>query len=139
MELTPKQKGNLTELQCLTAFIQQGCTVSIPYGDCARYDFLVEYNGKIIKVQCKTSRLFGDNNDGILFPCRSTEPGMKERRYTKEQIDYFCTYFNNQCYLVPIEECSIEKRLRFIPPKNGQRVGISFAEDYKLEIQLPKI
>ena len=53
MELTPKQKGNLTELQCLTAFIQQGCTVSIPYGDCARYDFLVDIDGIIIKVQCE--------------------------------------------------------------------------------------
>ena len=35
-----KQKGNLTELQCLTAFTELGYTVSIPYGDCAKYDFI---------------------------------------------------------------------------------------------------
>ena len=85
MELTPKQKGNLTELQCLTAFIQQGCTVSIPYGDCARYDFLVDINGIIIKVQCKTSHM-SNTQDGIVFSCRSTEPaslsGTKNRRYS---------------------------------------------------------
>ena len=142
MELTSKQKGNLTELQCLTAFIQQGCTVSIPYGDCARYDFLVDIDGIIIKVQCKTSHM-SNTQDGIVFSCRSTEPaslsGTKNRRYSKEQIDYFCTYWYNQCYLIPVEECSVEKKLRFIPPKNGQKVGISFAEDYKLEIQLDKI
>ena len=39
MELTSKQKGNLTELQCLTAFVAEGCGVSIPYGDNSKYDF----------------------------------------------------------------------------------------------------
>ena len=139
IELTPKQKGNLTELRCITSFIENGATVSIPYGDCARYDFLAEINGKIIKVQCKTSRLFGDVNDGIEFSCKSTEPSSNSRRYTKNEIDYFCTYYNNQCYLVPVEECSVAKKLRFIPPKNGQKVGISYAKDYELEIQLSKI
>ena len=142
MELSPKQKGNLTELQCLTSFIKYGCTVSIPYGDCARYDFLVDINGKIIKVQCKTSHIFGDE-DGIEFACRSTEPtggkGTKNRRYTEDEIDFFCTYFNNKCYLIPVNECSTIKKLRFIPPKNNQKVGISFAKDYELEIQLNKI
>ena len=56
-----------------------------------------------------------------------------------EEIDYFATYFNNKCYLVPIEECSSEKTLRFEPPANGQRVGITFAEDYELEKQITKL
>lgn len=33
MELTSKEKGNLTELQCLTAFYELGYKVSIPYGE----------------------------------------------------------------------------------------------------------
>lgn len=138
MELTPKQKGNLTELQCLTAFVEAGLTVSIPYGDCARYDFIIEYQNQLFKVQCKTSHLFGDNDDGIVFACRSTI-NSKERRYSKDEIDYFCTFFNNICYLIPVEECSVEKKLRFIPPKNNQKVGISYAKDYELDIQLDKI
>jgi hypothetical protein len=39
--LNSKQKGNLTELLCLAAFTELGYTVSIPYGDCAKYDFIV--------------------------------------------------------------------------------------------------
>ena len=39
MQLTSKQKGNLTELQCLSAFVEQGCGVSIPYGDNSKYEF----------------------------------------------------------------------------------------------------
>jgi len=36
MDLTTKQKGNITELQCITAFYQHGCQVSIPFGDNAK-------------------------------------------------------------------------------------------------------
>lgn len=36
-----------------------------------------------------------------------------------------------KCYLVPIEECgSTEKRLRIVPPKNGQIKNICFVKDY---------
>lgn len=55
MILNSKQKGNLTELQCLAAFGQYGYTISIPYGDCARYDFIVDINNKLYRIQCKTS------------------------------------------------------------------------------------
>jgi hypothetical protein len=60
-------------------------------------------------------------------------------RYTKDEIDYFATFWDNRCYLVPIEETSTEKRLRFEPPKNGQVKGISFAKDYLVEEVLKKL
>jgi hypothetical protein len=50
MELTTKQKGNLTELQCLSAFCALGCNVSIPYGDNSKYDFIADVNGKLLKI-----------------------------------------------------------------------------------------
>ena len=41
--------------------------------------------------------------------------------YTKEEVDYFATYFNNQCYIIPIEKVGArEFRLRIAPTKNGQ-------------------
>ena len=41
-ELTTKQKGNITEIQCLLAFISQGYKVSIPYGEDCRYDLVLD-------------------------------------------------------------------------------------------------
>ena len=140
MELTSKQKGNLTELQCLTAFIEQGCGVSIPYGDNSKYDFIADVNGKLLKIQVKTSSLKDDG--AIKFSCRTTHvncTGVKNKRYSVDEIDFFATYWNNQCYLVPVAECSIEKTLRFVPPKSGQLKGISFAKDYLLADQLQKV
>ena len=140
MELTSKQKGNLTELQCLTAFMEQGCGVSIPYGDNSKYDFIADVNGKLLKIQVKTSSLKDDG--AIMFSCRTTHvncAGVKNERYRADEIDFFATYWNNQCYLIPVAECSVEKTLRFIPPKSGQLKGISFAKDYLLVDQLQKI
>ena len=135
-----KQKGNITEFQCLASFVKQGCGVSIPYGDCYPYDFIADIDGHLLKIQVKTSSLKDENS--IKFSCRSTHvncSGTKNVRYNAKDVDYFATYWNQQCYLVPFEECSVEKTLRFAPPKNGQIKGITFAKDYTLEQQLVKI
>lgn len=140
MQLTSKQKGNLTELQCLTAFMEQGCGINIPYGDNSKYDFIADINGKLFKIQVKTSSLKDEN--AIMFSCRSTHVNCKgtiNERYTSQDIDFFATYWNNRCYLIPINECSASKTLRFAPPKSGQLKGITFAKDYELIKQLQKI
>ena len=49
------------------------------------------------------------------------------------------TYYNNQCYLIPFSECGVKgKKLRFVPPANNQKKGISFAKDYLAEEILKK-
>lgn len=140
MELTSKQKGNLTELQCLSAFVRYGCGVSIPYGDNSKYDFIADIDGHLYKIQVKTSSLKDEN--AIKFSCRSTHvncKGVKNDTYSSNDVDFFATFWDNQCYLVPIKECSVEKTLRFAPPKSGQIKGITFAKDYELAKQLQKI
>ena len=134
--LNSKQKGNLTELLCLAAFTELGYTVSIPYGDCAKYDFIVEIDGKLYKIQCKTSHLFGDN-EGIEFSCRSShraEGKCINEFYSANDVDFFATTFNSKCYLIPFSECGSSKKLRFAAPKNGQTNRVSFAKNYELEV-----
>ena len=140
MELTSKQKGNLTELQCLSAFAAEGCGVSIPYGDNSKYDFIADLDGKLLKIQVKTSSLKDEGS--IKFSCRTTHvncTGVKNERYSANEIDFFATYWDGQCYLVPVAECSVDKTLRFVAPKSGQLKGISFAKDYLLADQLQKV
>lgn len=134
--LNSKQKGNITEVECMLAFLKLGYNVLMPYGDCERYDFVVDIEGKLLKIQVKTSSDSHIDEGYIIFKCanKTTKEGQFVRHsYTKEQIDYFMTSYNGQCYLIPVEETSTEKRLRFTSPKNGQLKGISFAKDYELE------
>ena len=138
--LSPKQKGNLTELECITAFYKLGYQCSIPYGENSRYDFIADINGKLIKIQCKTSK---EIEQGVIeFSCRSSRSNNHNnlrRKYTAKEIDCFCTFWNDKCYLIPVTECSINKKLRFVSPKNNQKVGISYAKDYEIQIQIEKL
>ena len=142
MELNSKQKGNLTELQCITYFYQLGYQCSLPYGENSRYDFIVDINNKLFRIQVKTSSLKKNSSDAIEFSCRSTRvnsQGSISKRYTEDEIDFFATFWEGKCYLIPQKECSVTKTLRFELPKNGRITGISFAKDYEVENQIKKI
>lgn len=142
--LETKQKGIVTQLQCLTEFNELGLNTSIPYGENSRYDFIVDINGHLLRVQAKTSSgVMNSDNElaGIKFACRSSRSnaqGASQRKYTKDEIDYFCTFWDGICYVVPVEETSMEKILRFFYPKNGQKNNISLAEDYTIDKQWSK-
>lgn len=123
-------KGRLTELKTLTYFLELGYIVSIPEIPC-QYDFLLDVKGKIFKIQVKTCR----EQDGYIeFNTSSmthNKQGYTRREYTSDMVDFFCTYYNEKCYLIPLSECgSRAKRLRLIPTKNGQTKNICFAENY---------
>lgn len=138
--------GNITELLCIAKFIELGYEVSIPYGNNAKYDFIADINGQMIRIQCKScsnppSRTekgkYDLNAITINTTCSTTNTKKTARHnYSKEQIDYFATYYQNQVYLIPVEECSTQKTLRFVPPSNGNN-NYNKAEDYKIEKFIP--
>jgi len=120
--LDRKALGAHTELQCITYLAGLGHTISIPWGDNARYDFILEVENKLYKIQCKTASM---KDEGVwhFATCRRRINSQENVRkaYLPEEVDYFCTFINNRCYLIPYSEtCQTEKTLRFVPPKNSQ-------------------
>lgn len=133
--MNSKRIGNVTEVKCMLAFMELGFPVLTPYGDCEKYDFIVDINGKFYRMQSKTASS-EDNGASFKFSCRSShrkEGHVINEKYSAEDIDYFITYYGNQCYLIPVKECGTDKRLRLQPTKNGQIRGITWAKDYELE------
>ena len=112
-----------------------GYNVLTPYGDCERYDYVVDAGNKFYRVQSKTSHS-KDNGASFVFSGRSCHrKGGKiiHHQYTNKEIDYFVTSFNGKCYLIPVEECGSNKNLRILPTTNGQERGVTLAKDYELE------
>ena len=139
--LDTKAVGAQTELQCITYLHGLGYNISIPWGDNARYDFVLDVNNKLYKIQVKTARI---KSEGVyVISTKSTSmnrSGNKIKHYTKDDIDYFATFIKNQCYLIPFKETSrSEKTLRFLPPQNNQIKNITFAQNYLAEEQLKLI
>ena len=125
-------KGLTTELQCQTYFIQLGYIVSVPLGP-QRYDFILDTGKELLKIQVKSC----NNTDPAIleFSTKSVHynktNGYHNVNYDENEVDYFCTFFNNECYLIPFSEIgSSSKKLRLLPTKNGQVKNICFAKDY---------
>ena len=130
------QKGKITEIEVLSYILKLGYSVSIPFGDKDRYDQIWDIDGNLLRVQIKTCSSLDENN-AICFSCKSVSNG-KAHKYTKKDIDYFATYWNKKCYLVPVGECSSQKILRF-QTKSTQTKGINWAKDYEVEEVLKRI
>lgn len=129
-------KGELTEMKCQLYCLENGYIISKPILDNARYDMILDYNGKLYRIQIKTSRWMSEEHEGIIFNCKSQHSisgGNKIMKYSPEEIDFFMTEFENEYYLIPCEKTKNEMRLRFKPTKNGQDYKAFFAKDYKFE------
>lgn len=131
--ITTNQKGKQTELEILLYVTKLGYSVSIPWGDKDRYDQIWDINGKLIRIQVKTAKELDEQKSGIKINCYTVCNG-KKHTYTKNEIDYFATYWNNKVYLIPIEECSQNKNLRFFTTsKHTNLNAINWAKDYEIE------
>jgi hypothetical protein len=113
-------------------FMEYGIECSIPYGNGAKYDFIADVNGELLKIQCKSSS--AKDKDSFCFSAISQTTNTQKttrHRYTKNEIDYFATSFDGQVYLVPVEECSSSKTLRFSAPNNNSNYNNAF--DYQAD------
>ena len=97
--MNSKQIGNITELEAMLAFMKMGYNVLTPYGDCERYDFVVDANGKFLRIQSKTSNT---KDEGASFSfsgrsCHRKDGKIIHHTYTNDEIDYFVTTINAKC------------------------------------------
>ena len=138
MSSKTKEIGIIGEEVLTTEFLKNGYIVSKPIGDNAPYDLIVDKNGKLRKIQVKTTE---NIVDGIMiFQTNVTNPFKKtNRKYTQDEIDYFGLYCfeNNYVGLLPFSDYTARKtKIRITPTKNNQQHNVKMAEDYNFEKQI---
>jgi len=127
----PTRRGKTTEAKVLSALVDAGKSVLIPWND-ERFDFVVYEDGAFQRIQVKTGCL---KNGYVLFRTVSVHSQGTHRRTYEGEVDFFGVYCpdNQTCYLVPAESLPKEMAsLRLTPPRNGQTHGIRWARDYEL-------
>lgn len=105
------RKGQLGELLFVTACVEAGICVSKPINDNNRYDYIIEFEGNLLRIQVKSST---GNDDCVKFEfaTRSYKKGEGNNRtkvnHYGDEIDAFaCVDLNRrEVYLVPRSECS---------------------------------
>jgi len=132
-------KGITTELLCQIEFLKRGVNVSVPVSSYCRYDFVIDINGNLLRVQAKHAR---PSKTGFRISTKSTHLAAKgknvTKKYTVDDIDYFCSFYENNCYLIPIREIGNQTTLTLLLNNDWKNAHnqIMFAEDYLIDNQL---
>jgi hypothetical protein len=114
----------------------------MPVGESARYDLVIDKEGKFSRVQVKTGRL---RNGVILFNAYSSHYHRKSsscKPYTDE-IDFFGVYCPelSSVYLIPIAATArLSGTMRVHPTRNGQSSQVRWAQPYLISVEpIPQV
>lgn len=135
--MNSKKIGNIGEAKVLCKFVELGIPVYLPFGDNEKADLIAEFDGKLQRIQIKTSE---KAEDGIMsFDLVSSTThrsnGVKHK-YTSEEIDYFALYNveRDKIFLLKVDnEPRTSIKIRYEKSKNNQTKGINFEEDFLIE------
>ena len=130
-----KRVGTQTQLQCIAYLHNLGCDIIEPIGDNSRYDFILDIDGELFRVQSKTA---SPSNGSWNIRCVSVYTNSKRTkvvRYEKGSVDLFCTFILGRCYIIRFDELGkrVNMALRINKTKNSQRKKVNNAEDYTAE------
>ena len=125
------KKGLITELRCELDFSNLGFVVSKPITADSRYDYIIDVNHKLLRIQCKTGTSYDENS--FSFMCCSTNWNSKSiHTYTPDEIDYYYILFDNKSYLFPATLGNKRtKILRLKAKTHGNQCSITWAQDFE--------
>lgn len=138
--MTTKQIGNIDEAKVLSEFVRLGVPVYLPFGDNEKADLIADFNGKLNRIQVKTSQKIIDG-DKVRFSLVSStvhrQNGVKHI-YTEDEIDYFAFYNleRDRVYLISIKEEGLPKNevtIRFCLSKTKNQFKTFLEEDYLID------
>ena len=100
IQLPTKRRGEIAEAAFLHKAASLGFSVSKPWGESDRYDFILETGGRCWRVQVKSAHTSAIN--GYAFHACGN---VYSRRYTVKDIDFIVGYVvpDNAWYVIPIE------------------------------------
>ena len=137
MELSTDQKGAIAESAIVHAAIKLGIGVLKPVTDGHRYDLVFDFLPRLVRVQCKWTRLHGDVIIVRSYSNRRTATGLLRRVYTAGEIDAMAAYCPelDRCFYIPAERVDGHKEmsLRVAPSRNNQSERINWADEYAFE------
>ncbi|HWY22880.1 MAG TPA: group I intron-associated PD-(D/E)XK endonuclease [Candidatus Acidoferrum sp.] len=116
--MTPKELGELAEAEFLRRALGMGMAIAKPWGESRAYDFIVDDEGRLCRVQVKAAFREGPQGGYSLRAYRSSK-----QCYTEKEIDALAGYAapENAWYLFPVRVIKKVKSLKLFPGSKGRR------------------
>ncbi len=136
--MNTKERGDLTEAIAVAELKRRGYTVSVPVGETARYDILLDAEDEILRIQCKTAWMLDE--DRMVFKTCSTDynaSGHHANRDYEDEIDAFLVRLpkDDTLYFVPIEDAP--SREMTIRHEDATHPNQNVATEFRLDSSLP--
>ena len=124
-QLNTKRRGEVAEAAFLHKAAALGFSVAKPWGESDRYDFIVEVNGRLWRVQVKSAHSSALN--GYSFAACGN---VRKNRYTPNDIDFIVGYVvpDNAWYVIPIAVFAERTAVKVFP---SSRRRMSRFEKYR--------
>lgn len=145
ISLDSNTKGDISMACVIAELTKRGVAVSVPMTDNKRYDLIMDYNGKLYRMQVKT--IWNQPEKGILsFKTESSNTtktkGNYSRRYKHGEIEGFLAYCVelDQVYLAWVGEVPAARfYMRTQVALNNQRKKVRMAYEYELGRKLAEL
>jgi PD-(D/E)XK endonuclease len=128
------QKGEIAHLKVMLRAIEKGVVLSQPL-IASRYDFIIDDNQKLERVQVKYASGKAPHSQGsIKINLKSWEGRKLRRRYCVSEVDALLVYIPQIDTVLRFEADIFCERASFTvriePAKNGQTKGVLNAKDF---------
>ena len=135
--MNSKRIGNIGEAKVLAKFVEMGIPIYIPFGDDEKADLIAEFDGKLNKIQVKTS-IKSKNGCSIFDLTSSTahRTNGERRKYVNSEIDDFALYSldRDKIYLMKVPDNPMSAiTIRFEDTKSGMKSRVNYESDFLIE------
>lgn len=136
------KRGLIHENQCYLYLLQSGYNVSVPLGNYCPYDFILDAEGTLFKIQCKSPTYHENGSIRIaMYTVSDRKHGLVQ--YNSDQVDFFASFYDGTCYLIPFDysRTSAEIYLRLELPQckvgwGRMHWGLEFEANYVINRRL---
>lgn len=113
-----KRQGYMTELEFQRKAFEKGLIVSKPFGENWRYDFIIDTENDLYRVQVKSCTNKRNNRNGYRADiCYGKKSGKNRKAYDNKSIDFLAIYIIPEeiWYIIPVEITRGVKRICLYP------------------------
>lgn len=107
-------KGQIIELKVQEELLRYGFDISIPSYNASRYDLIADTGRELLKIQIK--KAISNSFSSFTFSCTTQNvrsSTQSKHKYTTDEVDYFATVWQDKVYLIPVDETSLKKTIKF--------------------------
>lgn len=135
-----KSKGDLAELKFYLKAHELGFVAAKPFGDNAHYDFIVDFNGRLSRVQVRSCHTPVQHKDGSISYHISATHSCKMRKaiYSAKDTDFLVALLlpDEKWFVIPAKD--IDKSTIHINLSNGSSQWIKYLDAWNLMSRIPR-